>query len=49
MIKRPDLDKMETWAASFDRREMLALIQYTRSLEERMAELELQIEGEYDT
>jgi len=49
MVERPDLDKMETWATSFDRTEMLVLIQYTRSLEERMADLEVQIEGEYDT
>ena len=49
MIERPDLDKMEIWATSFDRTEMLVLIRYTRYLEERMADLELQIEGEYDT
>ena len=49
MVKRPDLDKMERWAESFDRTEMLVLINYTRSLEERVVGLEGQIEGEYDT
>ena len=49
MIERPALDKMEVWANAFDRREMLVLIKYTRSLEEQILELELRVEGEYDT
>lgn len=49
IIERPDLDKMETWATSFDRTEMLVLIHYTRSLEEQIVGLEGQIEGEHDT
>ena len=60
MIERPNLDKMETWATSFDRREMLVLIQYTRQLEAEMNSLrqkimedgleyvERYLDGEYD-
>ncbi len=40
MIERPNLDKMEIWATSFDRTEMLVLIQYTRQLEAQLKETE---------
>lgn len=40
ITERPDLDKMETWATSFDRTDMLVLIQYTRSLEAELAKWE---------